>query len=237
MTADAGHQLRVFIDALLENLPQHEANTDAVWNATVQIRHGSIPIAHEVTFSIFHLSLFSDFIVSRVLSVCFLRSWRTSSRLVTSRRTHSTWVSFLASWTQPAFQGSNNSCASDITCAKYTCTLKSFAFFRFGEDELFSNYDSPDILVLRNGHYYTFPVIDAEGFNCFSPLFVSFGSSFRVPLLGVLGKVITPSEIKAHLKYILDDPTPANEFPVCIMTSQDRDTWTVVRRKLVEAGA
>ena len=124
--------------------------------------------------------------------------------------------------------------ASDITCAKYTCILKSFASFRFGEDELFSNYDSPDILVLRNGHYYTFPVIDAEGFNCFSPLFVSFGSSFRVPLLGVLGKVITPSEIKAHLKYILDDPTPANEFPVGIMTSQDRDVWAATRRKLVE---
>ena len=77
-------------------------------------------------------------------------------------------------------------------------------------------------------------MIDAEGFNCFSPLFVSFASSFRVPFLGVLGKVITPSEIKAHLKYILDDPTPANEFPVGIMTSQDRDVWAATRRKLVE---
>ena len=49
--------------------------------------------------------------------------------------------------------------------------------------------------------------------------------------------IISPAEVKAHLKYILDDPAPPNEFPVGIMTSQDRDTWTVVRRKLVEAGA
>ena len=51
------------------------------------------------------------------------------------------------------------------------------------------------------------------------------------------GMIISPAEVKAHLKYILDDPAPPNEFPVGIMTSQDRDTWTVVRRKLVEAGA
>ena len=48
--------------------------------------------------------------------------------------------------------------------------------------------------------------------------------------------IIPAAEVKAHLKYILDDPSPPNEFPVGIMTSQDRDTWTVVRRKLVEAG-
>ena len=128
MTADAGHQLRVFFDALLENLPQHEANTDALRNATVQIRHGSIPISHEVTVIILHLSLFYVFIVSFVLSVCFLRNLRTFSQLVTLRRTHSIWVSFLASWTQPAFQGLKNICWHHL--CKVHVHFKIFCFFQ-----------------------------------------------------------------------------------------------------------
>ena len=40
----------------------------------------------------------------------------------------------------------------------------------------------------------------------------------------------------ADLKYILEDTVAPAEFPLGALTTQDRDTWTTVREKLLNAG-
>jgi carnitine O-palmitoyltransferase 2 len=40
----------------------------------------------------------------------------------------------------------------------------------------------------------------------------------------------------SHLKHILDDPRSPAEFPLGIMTSENRDTWSQMREKMVSAG-
>ena len=42
----------------------------------------------------------------------------------------------------------------------------------------------------------------------------------------VSGNIRPASEILANIRYILDDKSPAPDYPLGVMTSQDRDTWT-----------
>ncbi|XP_067893336.1 carnitine O-palmitoyltransferase 2, mitochondrial isoform X2 [Heterodontus francisci] len=79
-------------------------------------------------------------------------------------------------------------------------------------DELFTDDRGKHLLVLRNGHFYTFDVIDQDG------------------------RIKKASEIQAHLKYILSDPRPPPEFCLGYLTSENRDTWTLLRQRLLETG-
>ncbi|XP_067846412.1 carnitine O-palmitoyltransferase 2, mitochondrial isoform X2 [Heptranchias perlo] len=79
-------------------------------------------------------------------------------------------------------------------------------------DELLTDDSGKHLLVMRNGHFYTFDVIDRDG------------------------RITKASEIQAHFKYILSDPRPPPEFSLGYLTSENRDTWTLLRQKLLEAG-
>ena len=52
----------------------------------------------------------------------------------------------------------------------------------------------------------------------------------------LVGYVKSGAEIMACLKSILDNPSPQVEHPIAVLTSQDRDTWSTVREKLVKSG-
>ncbi|XP_041063653.1 carnitine O-palmitoyltransferase 2, mitochondrial isoform X1 [Carcharodon carcharias] len=79
-------------------------------------------------------------------------------------------------------------------------------------DELLTDDSGKHLLVMRNGHFYTFDVIDRDG------------------------RIKKASEIQAHFKYILSDPRPPPEFCLGYLTSENRDTWTLLRQRLLEAG-
>lgn len=45
-----------------------------------------------------------------------------------------------------------------------------------------------------------------------------------------------PSYIYACVSYIYNDKSPFPEFPVGILTSEDRDVWATLRNELIQAG-
>ncbi|XP_039094826.1 carnitine O-palmitoyltransferase 2, mitochondrial isoform X2 [Hyaena hyaena] len=79
-------------------------------------------------------------------------------------------------------------------------------------DELFTNEKARHLLVLRKGHFYVFDVLDQDG------------------------NIVSASEIQAHLKYILSDSSPAPEFPLAYLTTENRDVWAELRQKLASGG-
>ncbi|XP_021565786.1 carnitine O-palmitoyltransferase 2, mitochondrial [Carlito syrichta] len=79
-------------------------------------------------------------------------------------------------------------------------------------DELFTECEARHLLVLRKGHCYVFDVLDQDD------------------------NIVSASEIQAHLKYILSDHSPAPEFPLAYLTSENRNVWAELRQKLVRSG-
>ena len=51
-----------------------------------------------------------------------------------------------------------------------------------------------------------------------------------------VGNILPETELMASIQYILDQKRTENDHPVAVMTSQDRDTWSTVREKLVASG-
>ncbi|KAK1338965.1 hypothetical protein QTO34_019634 [Cnephaeus nilssonii] len=80
------------------------------------------------------------------------------------------------------------------------------------QDELFTDDKARHLLVLCKGHFYVFNVLDQNG------------------------NIVSTSEIQAHLKYILSDNSPAPEFPLAYLPSENRDIWAELRQKLVSGG-
>ncbi|XP_034270993.1 carnitine O-palmitoyltransferase 2, mitochondrial isoform X2 [Pantherophis guttatus] len=80
------------------------------------------------------------------------------------------------------------------------------------KDELFTDEHAKHLLVLRNGHFYVFDVIDQNG------------------------NIVKPSEIQAHLKFILSDNAPVPAFPLPYLTTENRDTWATLRQELLDNG-
>lgn len=54
--------------------------------------------------------------------------------------------------------------------------------------------------------------------------------------LCLLGSVLPPGEVMSHLKYILEDTRPPQEYPVGAFTSEYRNVWAKYRNKLLDAG-
>lgn len=102
--------------------------------------------------------------------------------------------------------------AYPLDMSQYFRIFNSTRLPRPNKDELVTDDQAKHLLVLRNGHFYIFDVLDRDG------------------------NIVKASEIQAHLKYILSDTTPAPEFPLGYLTSEQRDTWALLRQKLVENG-
>ncbi|KYO19374.1 spermatogenesis-associated protein 9 [Alligator mississippiensis] len=102
--------------------------------------------------------------------------------------------------------------AYPLDMSQYFRLFNSTRLPKFNRDELFTDEKAKHLLVLRNGNFYVFNVIDGDG------------------------NIVKPSEIQAHLKYILSDSSAAPAFPLSYLTSENRDVWAGLRQKLLDNG-
>ncbi|CAK6441136.1 unnamed protein product [Pipistrellus nathusii] len=102
--------------------------------------------------------------------------------------------------------------AYPLDMSQYFRLFNSTRLPRPSRDELFTDNKARHLLVLRKGHFYVFDVLDQNG------------------------NIVSASEIQAHLKYILSDNSPAPEFPLAYLPSENRDIWAALRQKLESGG-
>ncbi|KRX22966.1 Carnitine O-palmitoyltransferase 2, mitochondrial [Trichinella nelsoni] len=77
------------------------------------------------------------------------------------------------------------------------------------KDQLNTNRSSKCIIVLRRGYFYSLTVFRKDG------------------------SLISPAEIHASLEYILKDNRPVAENPVGLLTTVDREQWSLLRSQLL----
>ncbi|XP_050413982.1 carnitine O-palmitoyltransferase 2, mitochondrial [Patella vulgata] len=102
--------------------------------------------------------------------------------------------------------------AFPLDMSQYKRLFCSTRIPRHKKDELYTDPSAKHLVVLRNGNLYLFDVLDRDG------------------------NIVAVEDIMAHIKYILEDKTPSPEYPVSILTSENRDVWATVREQLVNAG-
>lgn len=100
--------------------------------------------------------------------------------------------------------------AFPLDMSQYFRLFNSTRVPQIGRDELVTDDSGRHLLVVRNGHYYTFDVIDQDG------------------------SIVSPADIQANLQYILNDNTPRPDTPVGYLTAENRDVWANVRTKIVD---
>lgn len=77
---------------------------------------------------------------------------------------------------------------------------------------MFTDENKKHIFVIYRGNYYVFPVLDKEN------------------------KILQPEEIYACIQHILNTSDKEPEFPLGVLTSENRDVWADVRSKLEALG-
>ncbi|KAG8544512.1 hypothetical protein GDO81_022353 [Engystomops pustulosus] len=102
--------------------------------------------------------------------------------------------------------------AYPLDMSQYFRLFNSTRIPRLNKDELVTDEKGRHLLVLRKGNFYVFDVLDKDG------------------------NIVPASEIHAHLGHILSDPSPAPEFPLGYLTSENRNTWALLREKLMDNG-
>ncbi|XP_071784291.1 carnitine O-palmitoyltransferase 2, mitochondrial-like [Asterias amurensis] len=80
-------------------------------------------------------------------------------------------------------------------------------------DDFVTDPSARHVLVVRNGHFFTFDVLDTDG------------------------NILPPSVIHANIRYILQDPSTPSENPLGYLTSENRDTWAGLRKHLADSSA
>ncbi|XP_072505600.1 carnitine O-palmitoyltransferase 2, mitochondrial-like isoform X2 [Notamacropus eugenii] len=83
---------------------------------------------------------------------------------------------------------------------------------KFARDTLLTDERAKHLLVLRNGNFYIFNILQSNG------------------------TMIQTSEIHSNLKYILSDKSPLPDFPLAYLTTEKRDTWAQLRQELLANG-
>lgn len=102
--------------------------------------------------------------------------------------------------------------AYPLDMSQYFRLFNSTRLPKPSRDELFTDAKARHLLVLRKGHFYVFDVLDRDG------------------------NMVNPSEIQAHLQFILSDNSPVPEFPLAYLSSENRDVWAGLRQELVQGG-
>uniref|UniRef100_A0A3P8ULQ6 Carnitine O-palmitoyltransferase 2, mitochondrial n=1 Tax=Cynoglossus semilaevis TaxID=244447 RepID=A0A3P8ULQ6_CYNSE len=102
--------------------------------------------------------------------------------------------------------------AYPLDMSQYFRLFNSTRIPRQGQDELNTNEKGRHLLVMRKGNMYVFDIVDGDG------------------------NLVSPAEIQSHLSYILSDQTPMPEFPIGVLTSENRDVWAGLREKLIATG-
>lgn len=102
--------------------------------------------------------------------------------------------------------------AYPLDMSQYFRLFNSTRIPKLNKDELMTDEKGRHLLVLRKGNFYVFDVLDKDG------------------------NIVKASEIHSHLKHILSDASPAPEHPLGYLTSEDRNTWALLREKLLNNG-
>jgi carnitine O-palmitoyltransferase 2 len=98
--------------------------------------------------------------------------------------------------------------AFPLDMSQYKRLFSTTRIPRATKDELVTYETSRHIAVLRNGHFYVFDVISNDGY------------------------VASTAEIYHQLKEISSDKSPLAEFPIAVLTCEERDIWAAVRQDL-----
>lgn len=80
------------------------------------------------------------------------------------------------------------------------------------KDQIYENATGKNIIVMRKGHFYSFNVIDENGY------------------------IRKPKEIASCLESILGATISINERPIGILTTSERDLWANTRAYLSQIG-
>ncbi|XP_061681883.1 carnitine O-palmitoyltransferase 2, mitochondrial isoform X2 [Syngnathoides biaculeatus] len=102
--------------------------------------------------------------------------------------------------------------AYPLDMSQYFRLFNSTRVPRPGRDELLTDERGRHLLVMRRGNMYVFDAVDADG------------------------DLVAPEQIRRNLGFILSDATPAPDFPLGALTTENRDVWAGLRDKLVARG-
>ncbi|XP_072938718.1 carnitine O-palmitoyltransferase 2, mitochondrial [Epargyreus clarus] len=83
---------------------------------------------------------------------------------------------------------------------------------QLNKDKIFRDPTSKHVLVQKSGNFYIFDVLDADG------------------------NLLSPTELLGNLTQIVNDNTPTAEYPLGVLTCQNRDEWAKQRIHLEETG-
>ncbi|XP_060083405.1 carnitine O-palmitoyltransferase 2, mitochondrial-like [Ylistrum balloti] len=102
--------------------------------------------------------------------------------------------------------------AFPLDMSQYGRLFNSTRIPKEGKDEFLTVPDARHMLVIRNGHFYVFDVLNDED------------------------HIKSPDKIMAHIQYILQDNRPPPEFPIGYFTAENRDKWAAYREQLLATG-
>ncbi|OWF48755.1 carnitine O-palmitoyltransferase 2, mitochondrial-like [Mizuhopecten yessoensis] len=102
--------------------------------------------------------------------------------------------------------------AFPLDMSQYDRLFNSTRIPKEGKDEFLTDPKARHMLLMRNGHFYVFDVLNSEG------------------------HIESPDKIMAHVQYILQDNQPPPEFPLGYFTAENRDTWAAYRDQLLANG-
>ncbi|XP_077464100.1 carnitine O-palmitoyltransferase 2, mitochondrial [Stigmatopora argus] len=102
--------------------------------------------------------------------------------------------------------------AFPLDMSQYFRLFNSTRVPQTGRDRLLTEPDARHLLVMRKGHMYVFDVLDRDG------------------------NAVAPARVRDNLGWILSDETPAPDFPLGTLTTENRDVWAGLREKLSAAG-
>ena len=81
-----------------------------------------------------------------------------------------------------------------------------------GKDQILRDPTAHHVLVMRNGNFFVFDVLDSNG------------------------SILDPTHIASCLQEILNDCSAVNKFPVGVLTTENRDIWADAREHLISCG-
>ncbi|XP_044741579.1 carnitine O-palmitoyltransferase 2, mitochondrial [Chrysoperla carnea] len=102
--------------------------------------------------------------------------------------------------------------AYPLDMSQYDHLFNSTRVPELDKDMIVQDVRAKHILVMRNGHFYIFDVLNS------------------------LGEILPPEDILAKIKNVLDDPRPPNPLPLGILTTENRNVWATARHLLLKLG-
>ncbi|XP_021926262.1 carnitine O-palmitoyltransferase 2, mitochondrial isoform X2 [Zootermopsis nevadensis] len=102
--------------------------------------------------------------------------------------------------------------AFPLDMSQYGSLFNTTRIPKLDKDRLFQNESAKHMVVMKGGNFYIFDVFDRDG------------------------NILPPSDLLACLKYILDDTAPPADYPVGVLTTENRDVWAKARQHLESIG-